>query len=65
MKVCINSKETEIRARSLSELATELDLPAKGIAVAVSNKVVPRSDWDKTPIEEGAVIVIIKAVCGG
>jgi len=65
MKVIINNKETETEAKNISELATELALPAKGVAVAVSNKMIPRTEWEQTPLEEGANIVIIKAACGG
>ena len=56
MKVTINNKETETQAKTIRELAQELDLPATGVAVAISNEMVPR---------EGADIVIVKAFCGG
>ena len=65
MKIIINNKEAETKAANLSELAAELALPAKGVAVAVSNKMVPRTDWEQTSLTEGASIVIIKAACGG
>lgn len=65
MKVIINNKETETESKYLSELATELALPAKGVAVAIANKMIPRSDWEKTELVEDANIVIIKAACGG
>ena len=47
------------------ELAQELDLPATGVAVAISNEMVPRDEWENTIIAEGADIVIVKAFCGG
>lgn len=65
MKVNINNKETETAARSVAELAEELQLPAKGVAVAIDNKLVARNDWSTTPVGEGDNIVIIKAFCGG
>ena len=65
MKVTINNKETETEALNVKQLADELTLPAKGIAIAVSNKMVPRDQWETTPVAEGADIVIIKAFCGG
>ena len=65
MKVTINNKETETQAKTISELAQELDLPATGVAVAISNEMVPRDEWENTIIEEGADIVIVKAFCGG
>ncbi len=65
MKVTINNKETETEALNVKQLADELMLPAKGMAIAVSNKMVPRDQWETTPVAEGADIVIIKAFCGG
>ena len=65
MKVTINNKETETEALNVKQLAEELTLPAKGIAIAVSNKMVPRDQWETTPVAAGADIVIIKAFCGG
>lgn len=65
MKVTINNKETETQAKTIRELAQELDLPATGVAVAISNEMVLRDEWENTIITEGADIVIVKAFCGG
>lgn len=65
MKVNINNKKTETQALNVKQLAEELNLPAKGVAIAISNSMVLRNDWEQTPIAEGADIVIIKAFCGG
>ena len=65
MKVTINNKETEIQAKTIRELAQELDLPATGVAVAISNEMVTRDEWENTIITDGADIVIVKAFCGG
>ena len=65
MKVTINNKETETQAKTIRELAQELDLPATGVAVAISNEMVPRDEWENTIIAEGADIVIVNAFCGG
>ena len=65
MKVNINNKETETQAKTVKELANELNLPATGVAIAISNNMVSRDAWDTTPIIEGADIVIVKAFCGG
>ena len=65
MKVTINNKETVTQAKTIRELAQELDLPATGVAVAISNEMVPRDEWENTLITEGADIVIVKAFCGG
>ena len=65
MNIKINNKETEVKATSLQELATELSLPEKGVAVAVNNRMVTRTDWNQTAIKESDNVVVIKAVCGG
>ncbi len=65
MKVTINNKETETQALNVKQLSEEMSLPDTGVAIAVSNKMVPRVNWETTPIREGADIVIIKAFCGG
>ena len=65
MKVIINNKETETTAANVAQLAAELALPEKGVAVAIDNKLITRSTWGDTPIVSGANIVIIKAFCGG
>jgi len=65
MKIRINSKETETSAATLQELASEMGLPEKGVAMAVSNRMVPHGEWSTTSIKESEDIVIIKAVCGG
>lgn len=65
MNVTVNNKPVETGASTLKELALQLELPEKGVAVAVSNKMVPRSEWDNFAITEGASIIVIRASCGG
>lgn len=65
MNVTVNNKPVETGASTLKELALQLELPEKGVAVAVSNKMVPRSEWDNFAITEGVSIIIIRASCGG
>lgn len=65
MKVTVNNQPVETQAHTLKQLAGEMHLPAAGVAVAVSNKMVPRDQWESTPVTEGADIVIVKAFCGG
>ena len=65
MKVTINNNESDTHANTVKELAHELDLLATGCAVAISNEMVPRDEWQNHLIQEGADIVIVKAFCGG
>lgn len=65
MDILINNKKTNVSSTNLLELAEEMNLPEKGVAVAISNQMIPRTEWASTPIVEGADVVIIKAACGG
>ena len=65
MKLFLNNKELQTEAGTLRQLAEEVALPEKGVAVAVNNKLVPRSEWDDFSLTEGVHIVVVKAVCGG
>lgn len=65
MNIDINNKPYDTEAKTLDELAAQLELPAKGVAMAANNRMIPRNEWTTTPLEEGMKIVIIKAACGG
>lgn len=66
MKLFVNSKETDLPENShLRELANLLQLPEKGVAVAVNNKMVFRNEWENHMLKENDRITIIKAACGG
>ncbi len=65
MKLKVNDKEVESQATFLSQLSHELNLPSTGIAVAVNQRMIPRTDWETHTLHEGDSILIIKAVCGG
>ena len=48
MKVQVNNKEVEITPGStLTQLTVQLELPVQGIAIAVNNKMIPRTEWER------------------
>lgn len=66
MEITINNTPVTIDEEiTLEQLLERRGIPAKGIAVAINNRVVARSAWATTPITEGAKLTIIQAVCGG
>ncbi len=66
MEVFINRRPVEIEeSTTLAELLAREGLSREGIAVAVNNRVVPRSEWPAASLQEGAKITVIRAVCGG
>ncbi len=65
MEVIINGRPTSTQARTLAELIASQGIDTNGIAVAVGSRVIPRAQWETTPLEEGAVITLIRATQGG
>lgn len=65
MNVSVNSKEVQTAAITLSQLIEELSLPSHGIAVAVDNHMVSRTEWTRFALKEGMSVIVIKAACGG
>lgn len=65
MRINVNNKEMETKARLLSDLALELALPPQGVAVAVNNRMVPRTEWESVALAEGMSVVVVRAACGG
>lgn len=64
MKINVNGKPVETNACNIKELHTELKLPPM-VAIALENKVIPRSDWASHALVENCSLVIIKVACGG
>ena len=66
MEVFINHSPVETdAATTLAELLMQEGIAADGIAAAIDNKVVPRSEWPTTHWPAGAKLTVIRAVCGG
>ena len=65
MILILNGQPTDTSATTITELLDEQNIAADGTAVAVSEQVVPRSQWESTPLAEGATVEILTAVQGG
>jgi sulfur carrier protein len=68
MNLLINGEAQHIDAETLSvaELLDRLDVEQRrGVAVAVDNAVVPRSQWEGHDVEDGDAVEIIRATQGG
>ncbi|BEG98681.1 sulfur carrier protein ThiS [Bacteroides sedimenti] len=66
MKVQVNNQEMELSAQSsIQQLSETMELPQAGVAIAVNNKMVPRTQWHQFFLQENDQVVIIKAACGG
>lgn len=66
MKARINGEEREIAAdATVGQVVGQLDVPPTGIAVALDGAVVPRSEWDQTPVTPGGTLEVLTAMPGG
>ena len=65
--IYINDKTYPLeKPQSLSDLFSSLKIDvSKGIAIAINNKVMPRTDWDNSIVNSNDKIILIKATQGG
>lgn len=66
MTILVNNKETElVQGNTIVNLASQLGLPEKGVAIALNNRMIPRAQWAEQTLQTNDSLVIIKAACGG
>ncbi len=65
--VLVNGQPLPLRAASIRGLLEELKLDPErpGLAVALNDEVVPRSEWRRTAVRPGDRIEVVSAVAGG
>lgn len=67
MVAFVNNKPIELQAQDTisAALRSVQIIDPKGIAVAVNNTVIPKSDWEKFLVKENDQITVIRATQGG
>ena len=66
MRIYVNGESREFSGLgSLSELITQLELPATRVAVELNREVVRRNDWSGTMLHEDDRVEIVHFVGGG
>ncbi|MBE7641116.1 sulfur carrier protein ThiS [Salegentibacter sp. BLCTC] len=60
-----NTAHTFKSPYSLQDLLIKLAISEKGIAVAVNNQIISKSNWKQHQLAEGENILIIRATQGG
>ena len=66
MQLIVNDEKVTTEAEDVAGLLRERlgEVPA-GTAVALNGDVVPKSEWEKTQLADGATVDILTAVQGG
>ncbi|MFL7010133.1 thiamine biosynthesis protein ThiS [Enterovibrio norvegicus] len=66
MKIWLNEQAYKAEsAGNVEALIAELSLPINAVAVAINGDIVPRHQWQDTPLEEGLQIAVFQAIAGG
>lgn len=67
MEITVNNQPLKLSApASLTALlSVVLEVPGNGIAVAVNQAIVSKSDWSEYFLQHGDQVVLIKATQGG
>lgn len=64
--VKVNNKEHQFSATvSLQEILENLKIELNGIAIAINQNIITKSDWSITKLNHNDSILIIKATQGG
>ena len=66
MNVLVNGTPTELETgATVQTVLATLDVPDRGVAVAVDAEVVPRGEWPRHELNEGARVEVLRAIQGG
>jgi sulfur carrier protein len=66
MSIIVNGEASKIApGTTISQLLDTLDVPSRGVAVAVDAEVVPRGAWETFAVPDGARVEVLVAVQGG
>lgn len=66
MNVVANGTRRELDdGANLADLLAQMEVPDRGIAVAVDGRLVSRTDWHQTALADGAQVEVLTAVQGG
>ena len=66
MNVLLNGELTDLpEGTTVARALAGLDLPDRGVAVAVDREVIPRGEWDRMTLGDGMRVEVVRAVQGG
>ena len=66
MNIWLNEQAyNAVKAANIEALIVELSLPINAVAVAINGDIVPRHQWQETPLIEGLHIDVFQAIAGG
>lgn len=60
-----DSQQTISDVETLAHILDRLHIDNKGIAIASGERIIPKKTWNEYLPQDGEVLTIIKATCGG
>jgi sulfur carrier protein len=64
-KIKLNDSSFQFSGESIGDLLDHLQSNKDGIALAVNQEVVPKSQWSKTLLRQGDNVLIFESIAGG
>jgi len=67
VEIVVNGEPRQVAVANVRTLLSALgyDATGRGLAVALNDEIVPRGEWETTPVASGDRIEIVGAVQGG
>jgi sulfur carrier protein len=65
MNIVLNDAAYEFFGNTLKDLLLELKKEEQGIAIAIDQQVVPKSQWQSTQLNERSQVFIFESIAGG
>lgn len=66
MEISVNQQHYQLKEPcSVEQMLSLVNAPAKGIAVAVNQTIIAKSDWPLHVLRQGDRVMLIKATQGG
>ena len=66
INIKVNNTTYQFQSKvTLDQIINQLDISVNGIAVAINQSIITKSDWTSTTPNDGDTVLIIKATQGG
>ncbi|MGF1727467.1 sulfur carrier protein ThiS [Photobacterium nomapromontoriensis] len=66
ISIWVNDQQIDISdGQALTVLLHQLEMPLPATAVAMNDRIIPRSEWESTRLTAGDRIALFQAIAGG
>ncbi len=66
MDIILNQQPITVdEAATLADLLTQQQIKPEGVAIAINNRIIKRTEWSATPLSQGDKVTLVQATYGG